>query len=387
MDSFTFIGTLSNPKETEKFHPFERQTYQSGWTITTLLMRCHYGDSNVMLRLSGGKWADDSKNIVKTLKEKAEGDKKYPKQDIEWSKRFDSEAIKSVPFFKRFVFDPVRASVKQDLRNLISQLKNGETETDLMKKYNVSDLNQAEDMLKKLYAKKKEFLVEHDFVEYLGTCVDWDKYKNSVFKITGTYESSYNANDQKFYTNYHVTSIHRVEDDEKQLGQLKANVYVGKDSFDTMDYDEDGCARINGWTSYYDAQEKKNGFRPIMISVYGNAALINRFQYLFDNVPAEIVSTQLVCDIVNGTQYREATLDDLDDETKEDIKFGLTTLESQRQRMGRVAGSTISEFRFVDKLTIFQKTDYLEESMCPASGNAQQTSDDMDDGDLPFDLD
>ena len=154
-----------------------------------------------------------------------------------------------------------------------------------------------------------------------------------------------------------------------------------------MDYDDDGCARINGWTSYYDAQEKKSGFRPIMISVYGNAALINRFQYLFENIKTEIVSAQFVCDIVNGTQYREATLDDLDDETKEDIKFGLTTLEAQQQRMGRVAGSTVSEFRFADKLTIFQNTDYLEESMCPVFSNAKQTSDDMDDDDLPFDLD
>lgn len=45
MASFTMIGTISMPKETEKFHPYDERTSEKGWLMKNLRFSVKCGDS------------------------------------------------------------------------------------------------------------------------------------------------------------------------------------------------------------------------------------------------------------------------------------------------------------------------------------------------------
>ena len=64
MNNFTFVGKIQAIKDTESFHPVEKKTFDSGWSMTTVKFNCISGTNRIMCLVQGGKWNDEKKNVV-----------------------------------------------------------------------------------------------------------------------------------------------------------------------------------------------------------------------------------------------------------------------------------------------------------------------------------
>ena len=61
--NFSMVGTLSLPKETEKFHPYEERVTEKGWQMKTLRFSARCGDNTHILQVRSGNWADGHGDI------------------------------------------------------------------------------------------------------------------------------------------------------------------------------------------------------------------------------------------------------------------------------------------------------------------------------------
>ena len=100
-------------------------------------------------------------------------------------------------------------------------------------------------------------------------------------------------------------------------------------------------------------------------------------------------------DVINGTEVVSLTYDDLSDEAKENIDFGLSTLEDEiRLAGGTVFGDRVTELLFASSRNV-QGTAYEAEDMLPPrhddaddtkSGLSTEKKDEDEDLDLFGDL-
>ena len=67
MNNFTFVGKIQSIKDTESFHPVEKKTFDSGWSMTTVKFNCISGTNRILCSVQAGKWKDEKKNVVKTI--------------------------------------------------------------------------------------------------------------------------------------------------------------------------------------------------------------------------------------------------------------------------------------------------------------------------------
>ena len=118
------------------------------------------------------------------------------------------------------------------------------------------------------------------------------------------------------------------------------------------DYDEKGKCYFSCYTDYYFSTIKARKFVPLTLVINKESETDNRakkFQKrldVFDD--GEVRKVSFLCKIINGSEMVAITMDDLTDEQKEDIEYGLTTLEDiQKAYGGSKAGNYTSEYRIV----------------------------------------
>ena len=205
MNVFNFCGKISLGKETEKFKPIERKEFTSKWMNTTVKFNVISGTNRILCMTQGGKWTDDKKNTVKTFgKSTTDENGKVTKGaaiDIPWAKRFDAEEIAKVAGFKKFVVDTGDYKMRYKLQDLVAAFENGSVTDEMMEQAGIDNLEDAKAALEKSQAKRKEFLSEWDFAEYMTKVLNADKLKDKLFNVSGSYEVSYNAENDRFYTN------------------------------------------------------------------------------------------------------------------------------------------------------------------------------------------
>jgi hypothetical protein len=105
----------------------------------------------------------------------------------------------------------------------------------------------------------------------------------------------------------------------------------------------------------------------------------------------EVKSIGVVVKVIEGAERKEIKLEDLDEDTREDIECGLLDFEEVRKALGgNVVGDRISELRFdglwAEKRTV-EATTYTVEDMVPAQAKVEETEDEEDDGSVPFPVD
>ena len=373
-NNFNFIGKIALGKDTEKFHPIERKEFQSGWANTTVRFNVISGTNRVLCMTQGGKWANDSKNVVKTFgKSTTDENGKVTKGaaiEIPWSKRFDNDQIEKVAGFKKFIVDTGDYKMRYKLQNLVTAFEKGTVTDEMIAETEIDNLDDAKTALEKSQAKRKEFVTEWDFAEYMIKVAQSDKMKDKLFNISGSYEVSYNADKDKFYTNYHVNRVTLAAEDAEPKTEMKIDFYYGEDSWDDSTYDETGKCFVNGWINYYDSNLKKPGFKHTTIVVRENddkkrKALKRKF-----TCEDEIKQIGLTLSVIEGAEVIELTMDMLDEETREDIECGLLDFEDVKRELGgRAIGDRVSELRFVEltaKKNKPQDTTYGVDDMCPA---------------------
>ena len=408
MNTFEFCGKIALGKETEKFKPIEVRTFDSGWTNTTLRFNC-ISDTNRVLCLSqGGKWKDDKKNSIKTFSKTVKDENgnviKGENITIPWDQRFDKEQIGRVAGFKKFVCDLGDLKTRYALQNLVKAFEsNGDTDA-LVEQTGIDNLEDAKDALERSWAKRKEFLAECDFTEYLIKVCQSEKMRDKRFNISGSYDVQYNPVNGKFYTNYHVNRVTLAADDAEPSTKMEIDFFFGEDAWDDSVYEETGKCFINGWVTYYDSNKeiRNHGFKPITITVKEDEKKVRGLKRKFDT-DEKIKQIGLTLKVIEGAERKEITIEMLDDETREDIECGLLSFDDVKKALGgNTFGDRISELRYVELTAtknIVKDTIYSIDDMHPAKKKAaakeesrdvaQEINDIMKDmeSELPFDLD
>ena len=351
--TFNFTGKISLPKETEKFKPIEKKEFSSKWCSNTVKFNVISGTNRVLVMCQGGKWSDDSKNTVKTFSKSttdANGNAvKGTSIDIPWAKRFNEEEVAKVAGFKKFVVDTGDYKQRYKLQDLVKAFENGKVTDEQMDEMDIHTVEDAKAALEKSHAKRREFISEWDFVEFVTKLVSSDKYKNALFNISGNYEVQYSTDKDRFYKNYHVNRITLAAEDAEPKTEIKADFFYGEDAWDDSAFEETGKVIVNGWFNYYDSNLKKNGFQNVAIVIReNNEKARNALKRKF-NVDDCIKQIGLTLSVIDGAEVIELDISMLDEETREDIECGLLDWETVKKELGgRAIGDRISELRFVE---------------------------------------
>lgn len=393
-NTFEFIGKIGQIKDSEKFHPIEQKPFKSGWENYTVKFNCISDMNRVMVMAQGGRWSDISKNgPIKTFSKDTYDDNgnrtKGEKIEIPYAKRFDADQVENVAAFRRYEVNLGSAEDYTNCKNLVKAFNNGTVTDEMMEQSGCSTLEEAQAALEKINSKRKLFLTEYDFCEYLAKLVQSDKYKDCLFKIKGNYDVSYNADKKQFYTNYHVNSVVLANKDAAPETTMKVDFFFGSDNtWDDSVYENTGKIILNGWVQYYDANLKKNGFKDFAVIVREtNEKKQNVLFRKFACGDDEIKQIGLTLSVIEGAQRVELTEDMLSDEEREDLECGLIDWDELKKAYGNtLVGDRLSELRFATltaKKSTVQDTIYHTEDMHPAVMAAVEDNDDIfDDVDI-----
>lgn len=381
---FNFTGKINLPKETDKFKPIERKEFASSWTNTTVKFNCVSGTNRILCTTQGGKWSNDSKNSIKTFGKSTTDENgnviKGTSIEIPWNKRFDETEVAKVAGFKKFVVDTGDYKMRYKLQDLVKAFEEGKDTEELIAHTGIDNLADAKVALEKSQAKRKEFISEWDFAEYMIKVVQSEKFKNSLFNVSGNYEIQYSADKGRFYKNYHVNRVTLAAEDAEPCTIMKIDFLYGEDAWNDGNFEETGKIIVNGFVSYYDGSLKKNGFADMAVIIREqNEKKRNALKRKF-TCDEGIKQIGLTLSVIEGAEVIELTMDMLDEETREDIECGLLDWEEVKRELGgRAIGDRVSELRFTEltpKKNVPQDTVYSTDDMHPARETGVEENED-----------
>ena len=330
-NTFSFVGHLRPIKSTEKWNSFSTTKFDSGWMNERLVFNVKAGDNTHRVEINAGRWEDEKKNVIYGFT-KGDANKKGEAITIPWAKRNDPDVIENMAGWKIFTVDTETFNHRKELEEA------GEVEA-----------------LDAANKKRKHFLAGTEFCEYVNKVVNSEKTKDMKFRVNGNVTYRYSEKNNQYYSAYEVTKVCRVDDDASVSSNVNVEFYFAEDAMDDSDYAETGKAIVNGWTSYYDSNLKKVCYCPMSLAlrfgtdepglkkIKGWKKTFNKFE------DDEVRKINLSCQQIDGAQRVAITYDDLDDDTKENIDFGLITLEAAiAEAGGNMFGDKIQEIRIIE---------------------------------------
>jgi hypothetical protein len=320
------------------------------------------------LEVSALVWKDEKKNKVYTLKS-VEG-AKDEKMTVEWANRLNPDVIESVPGYKRFVVDTDTFAHRKELED--------------------SGLDEE---LEKSKKKRKEFIHESDFIDYLIKVLDNERSKDMIFRINGTAEYSYGANKDMYYRSFVPQKIVRVSDDAEQSCTGSMKLYFTEGAVDETYSDETGDYIINAFVDYYDQNAKMTAFAPISVKIATDHKMANGFKKRFSKAEGdEIKELGVAVNFVNGAKQVDITMDMLSDEQREAIEDGMITFEELKRELGGKAnGDRVTEIRLTGLMKGYasgvQDTMYSIADLRKRPIKDAPKAEESEDSALPFDVD
>jgi hypothetical protein len=313
----SFVGKIRKVKD-----GYTEQEFSGGLVKRRLRIQALCGNSVQWLEVSALVWKDAKKNKVYTLKSVEGG--KDEKMTVEWENRLNPDVIASVPGYKHWVVDTDYYAHRKQLEE-----------------------DGLDEELEKSKKKRKEFIHESDFIDYLIKVLDNEKSKDMVFRINGTAEYSYGSNKDMFYRNFIPQKIVRVPDDAEQGCAGSMKLYFTEGAVDDTLTDETGDYIINAYADYYDQLAKMNAFTPISVKIATDHKMANGFKKRFSKAEdEEVKELGVTVDFINGAQQVDITEDMLTDEQREAIEDGMITFEELKAELGGSAyGERVTEIR------------------------------------------
>ena len=332
MNNFSFVGHLKPVRDSEKMKSFSITNYDSGWMNERLRFNVVCGDNRHMVEINQGRWKEESKNTIYGFT-KGDANKKGEAIQIPYAKRNDPDVIESMAGWKIFTVDLETFNHRKELEEA------GETEA-----------------LEAANKKRKHFLAGTEFCEYVNKVINSEKTTDMKFRVNGTVTYSYSEKNDRYYSTYEVNKIYRVDDDAEVSSEVNVEFYFAEDAMDASDYAETGKAVVNGWTAYYDSSLKKTCYCPMTLALrFGTDETgmkkIKGWQKIFNKFEDdEIRKINLVCQQIDGAQRVAIRLEDLDEDTQENVAMGLISeAEAIRDAGGNMFGDKIQEIR-IEKL-------------------------------------
>lgn len=393
-NQFEIIGKLSISKESDKFKPYETTSYPSGWDKSRLLFNVQSAENRHMLTSEGMYKADGTGTIFSFSKGEVDPTtherKKGEKLQIAWNDRNKPEVIEKVAEFKKFVVDLEKYGRRYELENALKKQEEGKLTAEEKEALGVEDLKKAVEDSKK---KRKEFLSEYDFTEYLYKLVSNEKIKTKVFKVIGDIvHTEYNG---KFYKKLVPTRLYVVDDSEEQTSTAQITVYYNKDSLDVGSYESTKKYYINAFVRDYDGNKKENVPCPIQLVLDDSSEdekasktvkiLKKQFEVEGDSWKEFGVKVKLL----DGAQKVEITEDMLTDFQKEMLELEAITMDEIRKEIGGdVYGERVQDMVIVNvsrgftkgrKDTVFVDSDFEIKVVEKQEEQTQDTSTSDDD--------
>lgn len=369
-NTIEFVGKLFSYKQSDKFKPYEENTYDSGWVNRSYKFGIMCGNDRHMMVIKGGKWKDDNKMTVKTFTKPLYDDNnnliaQSESLTIPWDKRFDKEQIMKVAEYRKFIVDLEVPGRRIKLESAVEKFKDGSITDEEMTTLGVNSLEEAEKAVKDSKAKRKEFLTEWDFAEYMNKVVNNEKMKDKIVKVRGEYRIEYSIKNQQFYRSFVPSRVYLCNNDEPVKSEATFDFYFNKDAVDDNDFAEKKKYHINGFLRFYDNtyEDNKGDFGcPIMLTIDGNRAYKNskgepvdgekfakgmarKFEFDTEN---EFKQIGLKVNILDGAQTVDFDESMLTDEQREDIDLGLITIEDIKKEMGaNIYGDRVTDIIIV----------------------------------------
>lgn len=368
MNSFKFVGKIRPLKE----GGYDEHKFTSGWINRTFRFQVLCDGTSQYVQVKGGKWEDDSKNFVSTFLTNEET-KKSELAKINWEDRFDVDVVKSVSNFRKFVVD----TVSQESRNSLKE-KN--------------DL----DALEESYENRQLFISAWDYAEALCEFVEGKEYhEDTKFVVKGTFDISYADKDEgRYYRNFSVQKVYVANSDEEEGCFATVDAYFDENS--VLEEDENCDTPVNVYLQFYNSSDKKKYFAPMSLLIKGNQENLNGLKGLFSAYSDEVRKVSLLLNLTNKAQKLDVdiTEDDLTDEQRSLIEFGLATLESiSKEKNQKTVGEKKVENIILNIANSdgAQPTEYEHDDLVLKPGsskksksNSTDTDFDDDDDDLPF---
>jgi hypothetical protein len=323
-NQISFVGKIRKIKD-----GYSEQEFSGGLIKRKLRFQALCDSSVQWLEVNTFVWKnektgliDEKKNKVYTLKS-VEG-AKDEKMTVEWANRLNPDVVSSVPGYKRFVVDTDTFAHRKELED-----------------------EKLTEELEKSKKKRKEFIHEADFIDYLIKVLDNEKSKDMIFRINGTVEYSYGSKKDMHYRSFVPQKIFRVADDTEQCCAGSMKLYFTEGAVDDTCVDETGDYVINAFVDYYDQNAKMSAFAPISVKIAADHKMANGFKKRFSKAEGdEIKELGVGVDFINGAKTVDITEDMLSDEQREAIEDGMCTFEDIKAELGGTAfGERVTEIR------------------------------------------
>lgn len=396
MITFDMVGKMSLGKATDKFLPYDVQTYQSGWQNKTLKFNMVCGDNRFNLQVKGGCFEDGHNDIAVFLKDGYDENGSKVKGEmirVPFKDRLKFDRLDEVVDWKLFIIDLDVEGRRKLMEFAMSDIKEGkEVSADRLKQIGISSVDELEAAYEASCKKRHEYLSEWDFIDALKKVIESDKYKDCVFHVRGNYEMQYSEGNQRFYCNYVPTRVYLSNEEPRSHANVK--LLFGADSLEDAT-EEKKRYYVNGWTMVYDSNRKENIPAPYTISLMGDPD--NKEEFAKDKIRAkkftakgdEIREIGIRVKLVNGAVRQNISMDELPEDTQDAILLGDITFEEVvRELGGYVYGDRVTENLFDGLLRGYSK--YSEEtaynrdmmSIQPIEEDIPSLFDDEDDDDL-----
>jgi hypothetical protein len=357
-NNFNFVCKLGIPQETEKFKPYTKDKYESGWIKETLRVTAKTDESSVLLNFEGGYYEKAFKiTTYGNGTKKADGSfVKGEKIEVAWEDRKKKSILDKVSNNAKITFDLSSNGERYYLTNAIKKLKestaNDEEKIEIQNRFESLDVSILEEKLKELESLKTEFISYVDMIAFLKT--ELPKHKEMRFRVTGNVEySEYNG---KTYRRFIPKKIEKsFETKEVLKGQV--DIFFNSSSLDGSIFEDSKKYILNGWTKNYDGQLKKEIYVPTTFIFDASKLDLNkpehkaRVDFLVDDFTVDddkIYQLQYEVKFMQGAERKSFTEDDLTDYQKRQIASGQIDFDEIKRRAGGFKlGDRIDETRLV----------------------------------------
>lgn len=361
-NTFEIIGKLMIGKESESFKPYKVDTYQTGWVSNRLLFNVIAGDNRHMLESKGGYFKDGNGKVFTFAKggKDSDGNKvKGEKLEIPWKDRFKLENIEKVAEFKKFVVDLEEPGKRFKLEKALEKSKNDNLTSEELSELGVEDIVKACEDSKK---KRKEFIAEADFSEYLYKLISSGKINERLFKVIGNFiYSEYNGN---YYRRLSPTRIYLAEKDAVPYSYGQIILFYNKNSLDNSLLKKTNKYYINGFVRDYDNQRKTNIPCPVTLTIDTSKDETDEKAKIINNLFVDQFTVKdkswkefgVKVKLLDGSQKVEIADDILTDFQKQMLALGEITLDDIRKEMGEdIYGDPIKEMIIINAAKGYSK--------------------------------
>lgn len=380
MNTFELVGKIVPCKETDNFKPCEVKKFPSGdWGLKSLKFNVVAGTNRHLVEISDliNVNNPDSMKIYTFSKggQDDDGNKvKGEKMEVLFKDRNKPEIIAKIAEWKKWVIDTEIPRRRQALAKAIEKFKDGTITDEQMEQLGVHSVEEAESELAVSEKRRCEYITAYDFIDKVNKLVNNPKAKDMIFRIVGTIDLDYSESKDMWYRHMNVQRIYRAADDAEIMSKGHYEVVFGKEAVDDADFEETKKIHIHGFVQQYINKYKKNFFAPMDFTLDGTKsegkAKVWAKKFVFpDEYEGEYRVIGLECDLLNGSQKVELTEDMLTEEQRENLEYGLVTMDDIIKELGGdVYGDRVVDI-VIDKLGRgyskgSMETAYTEDDMC-----------------------